>query len=196
MQAILSRNVIEDYLSDANESMRIRFFLVNQCAPVMKHLKPAQMLTLSKECVKEMASLCQTWDLCYLNLYQDTRKEVILIYREAEMLRFLGREKVLHLLEEKNYDISSFSTMIHSLCEKMESFYKGVGKYPHEVGLFLGYPLEDVLGFMGEKQVKPLYRGYWVVYNDLNHAKNVFKKYDQARRELLLRLLIDHHKTI
>ena len=52
---------------------------------------------------------------------------------------------------------------------------------PHELGVFLGFPLNDVKDFMGCKEKKCLSCGYWLVYNDLQEAKKVFSKYDKVK---------------
>ncbi|MBE6381939.1 MAG: DUF3793 family protein [Lentisphaerae bacterium] len=37
---------------------------------------------------------------------------------------------------------------------------------PHEVGVFIGYPLKDVAGFMRHIPATPVHRGAWRVYGD------------------------------
>lgn len=42
--------------------------------------------------------------------------------------------------------------------------------FPHEIGIFLGYPLDDVIGFI---EHKPYYLvGDWKVYQNVNEAKS------------------------
>ena len=45
------------------------------------------------------------------------------------------------------------------------------GGFPHEVGLFLGYPLEDVHGFVRSGGRNYKLNGYWKVYSDEQKAK-------------------------
>jgi hypothetical protein len=52
---------------------------------------------------------------------------------------------------------------------------------PHEVGLFLGYPLEDVLGFIKNRGSRYKLCGPWKVYGDVEQARNNFRKYDFCR---------------
>jgi hypothetical protein len=56
------------------------------------------------------------------------------------------------------------------------------GTFPHEVGLFLGYPAEDVLGFVEHKGRNYKLCGYWKVYGDVEQAKLRFRQYDICRR--------------
>ena len=56
------------------------------------------------------------------------------------------------------------------------------GCFPHEIGLFLGYPSEDVRGFMenGPRCCKCC--GYWKVYGDEEKAGRVFAQYEKCTR--------------
>lgn len=56
--------------------------------------------------------------------------------------------------------------------------------FPHEIGLFLGYPVEDVLGFLENKGKNYSYCGHWKVYSDVERAKKLFAQYDRCRNTL------------
>jgi hypothetical protein len=58
------------------------------------------------------------------------------------------------------------------------------GAFPHEIGLFLGYPVGDVLGFVEHKGRDYKLCGYWKVYGDVERAKLCFRRYDLCRRRL------------
>ncbi|MBQ8625025.1 MAG: DUF3793 family protein, partial [Agathobacter sp.] len=60
--------------------------------------------------------------------------------------------------------------------------------FPHEMGLLLGYPVEDVEGFILHKGQNALYSGYWKVYKDVPAKKSIFEAYESAK-ETLIRLL-------
>ena len=47
--------------------------------------------------------------------------------------------------------------------------------FPHEIGVILGYPLEDVKGYMENGGQKCLLNGYWKVYNNPEEAKRKFE---------------------
>lgn len=50
--------------------------------------------------------------------------------------------------------------MLTRLAQRMEA----VGDFPHEVGFFLGYPAEDVVGFIRNKGQNFKFCGRWKVY--------------------------------
>lgn len=47
--------------------------------------------------------------------------------------------------------------------------------FPHEVGLFLGYPPEDVLGFVCNRARNYKAVGLWKVYGDTQRALSRFE---------------------
>lgn len=47
--------------------------------------------------------------------------------------------------------------------------------FPHEIGLFLGYPLEDVQGFIENRAEGYKCVGCWKVYGDEEYAKQEFR---------------------
>ena len=49
--------------------------------------------------------------------------------------------------------------------------------FPHEVGLFLSYPPEDVKGFIDHRAGGFKCAGLWKVYGDEEKARSLFEKY-------------------
>ena len=56
------------------------------------------------------------------------------------------------------------------------------------MGLLLGYPVEDVTGFMVHGGKNSLYSGYWKVYADVAKKLEIFKRFEMAK-EMLIRLV-------
>ena len=53
--------------------------------------------------------------------------------------------------------------------------------FPHEIGVFLGYPLADVEGFIRNAGQNCLLCGCWKVYSDPESARRTFANYDRCR---------------
>jgi hypothetical protein len=60
-------------------------------------------------------------------------------------------------------------------------YMKERGAFPHELGILLGYPVADVVGFMENGGKNFLYSGYWKVYSDLQGALDTFVQYRNAK---------------
>ena len=58
----------------------------------------------------------------------------------------------------------------------------GVGdKFPHEIGLFLDYPLGDVVGFIENEGRNFKLAGFWKVYGDSRAASKLFAKFKKCK---------------
>lgn len=55
-----------------------------------------------------------------------------------------------------------------------------VRRIPHEIGLFLSYPPEDVKGFIEHHAADFKYAGLWKVYGDEQRARDLFAKYQRC----------------
>ena len=65
----------------------------------------------------------------------------------------------------------------------MKSRFDKGEDFPHEIGVFLGYPLYDVEGFIEQRECVMM--GYWKVYRYPSAARRLFALYDACIRELL-----------
>lgn len=101
---------------------------------------------------------------------------LLLIYRKKLLEAALFRQDSLELLAPLGYNCLSrnVSDYLEHLQERMEE------EFPHEIGLFLDYPPEDVEGFMRDGGENSLYTGYWKVYGDVQSAQKTFQIYRQA----------------
>ena len=71
--------------------------------------------------------------------------------RKKQLEADLKREKTRRMLKAEGYDYSSVEEAVKILQNKLQMYET----FPHEIGLFLGYPEEDVQGFI-ENQGKKL----------------------------------------
>ena len=77
------------------------------------------------------------------------------------------------MLKKLNYPCGSTE---HCLLHLMRRMRTPQG-FPHEVGLFLGYPPEDVKGFIDHRANDFKCAGLWKVYGDEEKARSLFEKY-------------------
>ena len=87
------------------------------------------------------------------------------------------------MLEVEGYDVNDDEACVDQLQNRVLSFDSrprnpdGTDRFPHEVGFLLGYPLDDVMGFV-RTRAAALARGWWNVYSDVARAQRVFRTYD------------------
>ena len=92
---------------------------------------------------------------------------------------------VLHFLERYGYLSTDADEAIIHLKERLSNL-EGEG-FPHEIGIFLGYPLGDVIGFIENAGRNFKCSGCWKVYCNECEAVKLFAKYKKCR-DVYLRL--------
>ena len=73
---------------------------------------------------------------------------------------------------------SGKSTLLNQLADRLCC----EGEFPHEIGVFLGYPLADVIGFIQNRGKNFTACGYWKVYTDPTAAQAEFDRYKKCER--------------
>lgn len=111
------------------------------------------------------------------------KRALIYVYRPAKLFSDLQNETAWHILCQRGYRAGSPEQCIVQLMKQMEQ----QNGFSHEVGLFLGYPPEDVCGFMENKAQCCKCVGCWKVYGDEEQAKKTFAKYRKCTRVYLTR---------
>lgn len=112
--------------------------------------------------------------LSFYILRKCKNKILILVYRKDVFKRHLYREENIKFLQELGYDTNSVIEMLSYL--KLKMTYE---EFPHEIGIFLGYDLSDVKGFI--KGESCLYVGYWKVYSDVYEKIKLFNKFTRCK---------------
>ena len=110
---------------------------------------------------------------------------LLMLYNERLLDRLLCDSRRRGLLERFGYGIcptaeQCLDTLSQRCCRHKD--------FPHEIGLFLGYPVEDVLGFILHRGCDFKLCGYWKVYGDEEKARCTFRKYDKCRNYLCNKL--------
>ena len=73
---------------------------------------------------------------------------------------------------------------LRGLVGRLRSYYAGRGGFPHEVGLVLGYPPEDVEGFIADGGRGAVACGRWQVYGDPLAARRRFEELGRRERDV------------
>lgn len=153
--------------------------LVRHCAPTLAGLKTGSLFSCPFTCTAEMRACLRRWncllrekDLHVLPLCCRKGKTLVYLYRSSALLCDFSCEQTAQLLKQRQYPFPCPERCIAHLSKKLTQ----ETCFPHEVGLFLGYPPEDVLGFIHNPSACK-YSGYWKVYGDVSAAKTRFESY-------------------
>lgn len=184
--SICNRNCCENKIN----SSYIKW-LIEVLGPVILGSKPAEILNLSskdmnKESklndIKSFFSNCSKLTYNVINI-SDGGIRIIFI-NKISLSNVLNNKKCLNFLKfigyPSEYNIDNY---INILINKLNS-----KDFPHEIGIFLGYPLKDVVGFMGYGNYKFCKTRYWRVYGDESISDKICNTFinDRSKMKSLL----------
>ena len=173
--------VLSYFLKNRDQRLRLAFQVVLQCAPFLKGLKVSCVISVDAVLYGGLAELFRDTEIAYSRLSSSEGKCLVLFYRPDELERYLNSPVIRGLIREYGYSDMNLGEMIRRLAGRIEVFSTRGSGFPHEIGAFLGYPPDDVKGFIENEGKKYLMIGYWKVYSNLTGARMIFKEYDRAK---------------
>lgn len=174
--------------------------IVRHCAPTLLGAKPAGMFTCSgacaaagERCVPPACGIERAVSSCDADLAPRGIRitvlawrpygAIIYVYRPDLLARSLADARVARALRACGYGVPDApydAAMVRSvLMHLSRRFADGV---PHEVGFFLGYPFEDVAGFIEHQGRGYICAGCWKVYSNARDAMRRFARYKRCLR--------------
>ena len=128
--------------------------LVRLAAPTLAGIKTGSLFPYFYETresvereLKRMNRLLIPRGLCLLLLRLTERSALLYLFRPTKLKRDLEDRSAAALLRGAGYPCASCGACLRRLLKR----FRDGGEFPHEVGLFLGYPPEDVGGFMHDR---------------------------------------------
>ena len=126
-------------------------YLVRHCAPTLAGLKTGSLFTCPYGCREELFRSIRRMNqrllpkgLRVLPLRCSENKALIYIYRPKKLTRDLTDPAAAEILRQHGYDSRTCEKSIVRLVQRLRE----QEDFPHEIGVFLGYPLHDVKGFI------------------------------------------------
>ncbi len=157
--------------------------LINHCSPTLAGIKTGSLVNVKASCIEELLAQLREMNIFFrpkglkaipLSLKDD--QMMLYLYRPEMLKHDLSAAAARELLSARGYEPESVEGCLAYLIRRI----KQKKDFPHEIGLFLGYPPEDVKGFIlnGGKNCK--YLGIWKVYGELDSALEYFAKCRQC----------------
>lgn len=157
-------------------------YLIRNCAPTLARIKTANLFTCPYEDKAEIVEALRRLNrklsrkgLRILPLRFSEKKALIYLYRPKLLAADLCHAEAVRILNPLGYDCARSEQCLVRLAKKLRT----QEAFPHEIGLFLGYPPGDVCGFMENRPCSCKCVGCWKVYTDEVSAK---RKFDQYRK--------------
>ena len=159
-------------------------FLATHCAPLLYKKKAAVLFAL-----KNIPQSCE-WKLLrehgfhILRLRHRKTHQLVFIYHPLLLIEALDHPIATETLRKMGY---SHEKGLNGLLAFLRKRFSESKDFPHEIGFFLGYPPEDVIGFLS-CQGRCKLCGQWKVYSDVGRAVALFDEYEKCKKALLTHL--------
>ena len=158
--------------------------IVQQCSPTLAGLKTGSLFTCPFRTEAELRA-----DIAALNrrlapkgvnvrILRVRRRALLYLYRPSSLRRDFASAEVAMLLRQYGYTVDDTEACLAQLCTRLAD----ASGFPHEIGLFLGYPAEDVRGFIENRADGCKCVGAWKVYGDEAAARKRFAQFDRCTR--------------
>lgn len=157
--------------------------ILKHCSPTLAGIKTGNMFSCPYKSTVEMRNAVRSWNktlsvkgLRILPLKYNGDRALIYIFRPSLLSRDLQNASACNILHNCGYKTSNINKCIAQLVKRVSTN----DDFPHEIGLFLGYPPEDVYGFIENKANCYKCTGCWKVYGNEENAKKTFAKYKKC----------------
>lgn len=152
--------------------------VIRYCAPTLAAIKTGSLFACVEETEQALHEsvlslnrrLCGK-GLCILALHWREVSRLMYVCRPRKLACDLKQPRAQAILRGCGYPCGQVNDCLRLLAGRLRT----QEEFPHEIGLFLGYPPEDVEGFMKGSHAKCV--GCWKVYGDAERAQRLFARY-------------------
>ena len=160
--------------------------MIIQCAPVIAGLKVSNLLIIPEGQLFQLRELLKDSSISmYLLLKEEGRLVILLYHRDRKAWLVKAGYKADYDSVRAGHEGISLSAVLARFRRRYQSYSRGMKDFPHEMGILLGYPVEDVEGFILHKGGSYLCNGYWKVYYNVSQKQRTFRWYSFAEHHLL-----------
>jgi len=160
-------------------------YVIRNCAPTLAGIKTGSLFTCPvssdaslRASLRSLNQRLSKKGLRLIPLRITESSALIYVFRPCKLCEDLKNAGAVQLLSCLGYSTDSFVRCIQHLIRRIRQ----EDVFPHEIGLFLGYPPEDVHGFIENNSCNHKCVGCWKVYGDEEEAKKRFVQYKKCNR--------------
>jgi hypothetical protein len=159
--------------------------LAMQCAPLITGLKISNLLNIRREDFASMQKIVKHSQFSWYLLLETEEKITVLLFHRDSLERYLGNRQVREMLKQAGYVNLSLGGILKEFAVRYKGYMETKNDFPHEMGLLLGYPTEDVEGFITHQGDDCLCVGYWKVYANKERKLKMFERFENAKESLI-----------
>lgn len=158
--------------------------LIQYASPTLGGIKSGSLFKIYNDDTLDLHEEIRNYNLLlnpldlYLEIiYSCDRYSLIYVYRLKMILSDLSNDEVIQFLKSYGYEGNTIKDYISTLKKR----FKLLNSTPHEVGVFLGYPINDVKSFIQFKGRNFKISGCWKVYDNVNYCSKKFEDFKKCR---------------
>lgn len=130
------------------------------CAPTIMGKKMSNLIILKNKFFlqRELVEYNKIFNEINLNIYSlkvCEKYTCVILYNIYFLQEILEVREIQDFLKTYSYEYYTTENALELLSKRIT-----LENFPHEIGVFLGYPLEDVKGFIKNNGVNYLFSGY------------------------------------
>jgi len=160
-------------------------------SPTILGVKPAEILNVKLGSLDKCRRCFQGLDdIKFIEIrdFPKLSRRQLFFYHKICLEEVLKQKANQSFLQQLGYPFSfNMEVYLDVIIAKLRSCI-----FPHEIGVFLGYPLKDVLGYMGLASLKLVGVRGWKYYGNTNLSLLQYKKFCKARE--IFRCFLENSK--
>ncbi len=167
----------------------IERFLIEHCSATLASIKAANLCNMTFSSKEELEDQISYWSACLepkgiriFVLREHETRALVYVYREGLIQKELENPENAAFLKSYGYESTDVAYALNRLKDRVAECKEG---FPHEIGVFLDYPLGDVIGFIENKGHNYKCKGCWKVYCNECEAQKTFQRYQKCRNVYL-----------
>ena len=167
------------------------YSLCRNCCLTLGRLKAGSLFACPEHCrrkVRECLTAFRGRGIRFAELGVSCGRRLLLVYDREMVGELLADGDTARFLTDRGYDCSGTAAAVAELRSRVS----GGGDFPHEIGVFLGYALDDVKAFIADPCGGKRVGGYWKVYSDLPAKQKLFEKYHRYSDTICGKLVSGH----
>ena len=158
--------------------------IIRFCAPTLAGLKAGSLFNYHydegenvEETIRKQNRLLNPKGVYFVLVRVRSGSALVYVYRKKQVEQILARPETQKFLREYGYTDFRLEPCLKRLMERLL-----MDEFPHDIGVFLDYPLADIQAFIANKGNNCCALGCWKVYTNVSEAEKKFRQFKTCTR--------------
>ncbi|MGB4610025.1 MAG: DUF3793 family protein [Saccharofermentanales bacterium] len=154
--------------------------LIRYSAPTLAGIKTGNLFAVAKRLdhklknsIVQFNSQAKQKNIRLIPIKCLKNRTLLYIYRPKFLEKDFKCKTCRYFLGNLGYPVEKPAACLREYISRLSESHE----FLHEIGFFLGYPAEDVVGFMKQGPKEAKYNATWLVYSDVASAQHTAKTY-------------------